>query len=177
MGFLKPGEYARALSEIAIELELEDRIQEQLTELSKMLASHRLLRNILINPAIHFSDKKRIVEEIGQKGSLEPVVVNFILVLLEHAQIQRFEEVVKVYKDTMDEVKGVLRGRVVSSKELQQDVRRRIHKIAVGLTGKEVIIDYDVDETLIGGFKLQIGSTIYDGSLQSQLDAIRRLTA
>ena len=114
------------------------------------------------------------MEGIGRSASLEPMIVNFVLVLLEHAQIDQFEEVVEAYDEVLDEFHGVLRARVVSSAELKKNVHERMRKVAASLTDKEVQIDYDVDEKLVGGFKLQIGSTIYDGSLQNQLEEIRR---
>jgi len=177
MSSSKPSKYARALAEVAMESKQEDRVQEELGAFAELLGSHKDLSDALTHPAISFSAKRNIVEEIGRKASLEPMVVNFILVLLEHAQIGQFQKVVEAYQEVLDEFQGVLRARVVSSEELKQDVHDRIREIAAGSTGKEVKIDYDVDETLVGGFKLEIGSTIYDGSLQSQLDEMRRRLA
>ena len=166
--------YARALAEVAVESNKEVRVQKELAELAELLTSHKELSDTLTNPAIPFAAKRKIVEEVGQKASLEQMTVNFVLVLLEHAQIDQIEEVVEAYDEVLDEFHGVLRARVVSSEELKKDVHERIRKVAASLTDKEVQIDYDVDEKLVGGFKLQIGSTIYDGSLQNQLDEIRR---
>ena len=166
--------YARALAEVAVDSKQEVRVQKELAELAELLASHKELFDTLTNPAIPFAAKRKIVEEVGRKASLEQMTVNFVLVLLEHAQIDQFEEVVEAYDDVLDEFHGVLRGRVVYSEELKTDVHERIREIAAGLTGKEVEIDYDVDGKLVGGFKLQIGSTIYDGSLQNQLEEMRR---
>lgn len=170
----KPSKYARALAEVTVESKQESRVQEELSAFAELLASHKELRDTLNNPAIPFSAKRNIVEEIGRMASLGQMIVNFALVLLEHARIHQFQETVEAYDDVLDEFHGVLRARVVSSEELKEDVHERIREIAASLTGKEVQIDYEVDEALIGGFKLQIGSTIYDGSLQNQLDEIRR---
>ena len=166
--------YARALAEVAVESQRESRVQEELSSLAELLASHKELRDTLTNPAISFSAKRGIVEGIGRSASLEPMIVNFVLVLLEHARIHQFQEAVEAYDDVLDEFNGVLRAHVVSSEELKEDVCGDIGEVATSLTGKEVKIDYEVDEALIGGFKLQIGSTIFDGSLQNQLDEIRR---
>ena len=177
MSSSKPSKYARALAEVAVESKQEGRVQEELRAFAELLGSHKELSDALTHPAIPFAAKRKIVVEVGRSASLEPMVVNFVLVLLEHAQIGRFQEVVEAYQDVLDEFHGVLRARVVSAEELQQDAHDRIREIAAGSTGKEVKIDYDVDETLVGGFKLEIGSTIYDGSLQNQLDEIRRRLA
>ena len=166
--------FARALAEVAEESKQEIRVQAELSEFAELIASHKELSDTLTNPAIPFAAKRNIVEEIGRKASLEKMTVNFVLVLLEHGQIDQIEDVVEAYDEVLDEFHGILRARVVSSEELRKDVHERIRKVAAGLTGKEVKIDYDVDEALVGGFKLQIGSTIYDGSLQNQLDEIRR---
>lgn len=169
-----PRRYGIVLAEVAVESQRESRVQEELSSLAELLVSHKELRNTLTNPAIPFSAKRKIVEGIGRSASLEPMIVNFVLVLLEHARIHQFQEAVEAYDDLLDELHGVLRARVVSSEELKKDVCGDIEGITASLTGKEVKIDYEVDEALIGGFTLQIGSTIFDGSLQNQLDEIRR---
>jgi F-type H+-transporting ATPase subunit delta len=54
---------------------------------------------------------------------------------------------------------------------------QRLQKAVSTLTGKKAKINYHVDESLIGGLKLQIGSTIYDGSIGTQLEEFRRRLA
>ncbi len=49
------------------------------------------------------------------------------------------------------------------------DIKKKLE----ALTGKQVDIDSQVDATLIGGAKAQIGSTIYDGTIKNQLNKMR----
>ena len=172
-----PVRYARALADVAGEAQLEQQVQEELSAFSKLLDSHKELSDTFSHPAIPFAAKRNIVQEIGRRIPVAQIVVNFILILLEQRRIHQLQEVVEAYGDVLDEMHGILRGHVFSSEKLEKGVRQRLQKVASGVTGKEVKINFHVDELLIGGLKLQIGSTIYDGSLQNQLEEMRRRIA
>ena len=169
--------YARALAEVAGELQQEDQVKGELSAFAELLSSHQELMKTLIHPAIPFSAKRNIVQEFAQRIPLTEIVVNLILVLLEHARMPQFQEVTEAYGSILDELHGILPAEVYSCEKVEEAVDQRLQEAVSTLTGKRVKISYHVDESLIGGLKLQIGSTVYDGSIGTQLEEIRRRLA
>ena len=166
--------YARALVDVAIELQQEDQVEGELLAFSELLNSHQELMETLTNPAIPLSAKRKIVQELAKSVPVTQIVVNFILVLMQHARTHQFQQAAEAYQSVLDERRGILRGDVFSCLEVKKGVQERLQKAASNLTGKDVKINYHLDDSLIGGLKLQIGSTIYDGSIHAQLEEIRR---
>ncbi len=172
-----PLKYAQALADVAGEVQQEDQVQEELLVFAELLNSNQELMEVLTHPAIPFSAKGKIVQELAKKIPLTQIVANFILVLIEHARLPQFQEMTEAYESVLDELRGTLRADVVSCEEVDEAMNKDLQKAVSTLTGKQVKINYQQDESLIGGLKLQIGSTLYDGSIRSQLEEIRRRLA
>ena len=174
---LVPLKFAQALADVAGELKQEDQVLEELSSFSALLGSHKELMETLIHPAIPFSAKRKIIQELSKEIPLTQTVVNFILVLIERARLPQLQEVLEAYKSILDELHGIWRADVFACEEVDKAVDQRLQKAVSTLTGRKVKINYHVDESLIGGLKLQIGSTIYDGSIGTQLEEFRRRLA
>lgn len=166
--------YARALAEVASEKGTVERVYNQLVEFNHLLNSHRQLRETLVNPALPFSPKRKIVEQLALRIPLDPLVVNFLLVLLENARVGEFDRFVSAFGEVLDQRRGVLRGEVYASQELVQSVTVRLEEAVSQITTKQVKLACHQDESLIGGLKLQVGSMVFDASIQAQLDRMRR---
>jgi hypothetical protein len=76
--------------------------------------------------------------------------------------------------DLADARLGRVRAKVTSAVPLAPEEAKRIaQKLAQG-AGAEVIVETLVDEALLGGVVAQVGSLVYDGSVRSQLEELRR---
>ena len=177
MVLIAPLKFAQALADVAGELKQEDQVLEELTSFSALLDSNKELLEALTHPAIPFSAKRNIVQELAQEIPLTQTVVNFVLVLMERARLPQFREVLEAYEGILDELHGIVRADVFASEEVDKAGDQRLQKAVSTLTGKKVKVNYHVDESLIGGLKLQVGSTIYDGSISTQLEEFRRRLA
>ena len=166
--------YARALSQVAVEEDRETRVQEDLRSFGGALAASPELTETLMSPAIPFAPKRRIVEELGNRLSLAEITVNFILVLLENRRIGEYDEYVEAYTQVTDLRAGVVRGVVTSARSLDGEVRSRLESVLSEISQAQVRLAFEEDESLIGGLKITVGSVIYDGSIRTQLEEVRR---
>ena len=77
-----------------------------------------------------------------------------------------------------NEFLGVVQVRVTSAVALSELERQALRARFSELTGRQMEMEYFIDERLLGGVRAQIESTVYDGSIRSQLERIRmQLTA
>ncbi len=165
--------YARALAEVAGDIGQGQQALRELRLFRTVLSEHKELLETLLNPALSFAVKRQIVERIAPAVPLGRMTQNFLLVLLRAARLKNYAEIVDVYEVVLDERQGVIRGTVYSAVELGDPLRRRLELALAERTGKHVKLEHVRDVSLIGGLKLQLGSTVFDGSIRSQLDQIR----
>lgn len=166
--------YARAMADVAFERDQADEAGRDLNQFGALLSGNRELSEALENPAIPFSAKRAIVEAIGEKAGISKIVVNLVLVLLENARIEHFDKVVAVYDKECDARRGILRARVYSRSALDEGLRERLERDLSSRLGAQVRCEYHIDEAVIAGLRVRVGSTVYDSTVQARLGAIRR---
>jgi F-type H+-transporting ATPase subunit delta len=169
--------YARVLAEVALEEGKPDQVASELRSFQELLLQYRELSEALVNPALPFSRKRVIVETVAPQIPLSQIVVNFILVLAKSARMKQFELLIEAYEIAVDEQRGVVRGTVKSAAPLDELTRGRLESMLGEWTGRTMRLTYLQDRSLIGGLRVQIGSTVFDGSIKTQLEQIREQLA
>lgn len=166
--------YARALMDVVIEQNLEDRIEEEVRAFHSLFLTNQLLRATLENPALAFQPKRKIVEQLALLLNLSDPVRNFVLVLLRNGRIVEFNRAVEALGEVLDERRGIVRGEVISARLLPDHTRSRLQKAVEEMTGHGARLEFHQDEALIGGIRMKIGSTVFDGSVQTALEALQK---
>ena len=166
--------YARALIDVISEQNLEDRIEEEARTFHGLLLANQLLRTTLENPALAFQPKRKIVEQLALLLNLSDPIRNFVLVLLRNGRIGEFDRALEALGEVLDERRGIIRGEVISARVLPDHTRSRLQEAVEEMTGHGARLEFQQDEALIGGIRLKIGSTIFDGSVQTALAALQK---
>lgn len=166
--------YAEALADVAAETGFTaEKAGAQLGSFVETYKGSEELQASLLVPSYPLSVKQGIVREISKVLKIEKIVLNFLLVLLEKGRLRQIEEVFSAYQAVLDNKAGVVRVDVASAHELAEADQESIAAAMKKVTGKDVKLSYSVDENLIGGLRLQAGSTVYDGSILSSLEQLR----
>jgi len=165
--------YARALADVGLEEGRSEQLLEELRAVHRLLADYPELYETLTNPALPFARKRTILEVVAPRIPVSQTTLNFLLILMKGARLAQFDQVLEAYQVALDDSRGVVRGTVSSAKPLDQLTQARLESMLADRTGKSVRLSYVEDLSLIGGVKVQLGSTIFDGSIRAQLQQIK----
>jgi len=136
------------------------------------------LRNALITPAVPPARKRAVIGRVADVLGLSRVTRNLLFVLTDHRRIAGLGDVADAFEQILDERLGFARARVASARELPEKQRAALTAALEKTSGKRIRAQFAVDPALIGGVVARIGSTVYDGSVRGQLQALeRRLSA
>ena len=167
--------YARAFAEVAESAKLDTaRAQRQLRDFAETLAGSGELRELLENPSIEMEKKLKVVDAIAVRIGMFSQVRNFIAVILEHHRLDELEEILAEYRELADEHAGAVEARVTSFRKLNDADRAQLEAQIAKLAGARVRASYAEDASLLGGAVVEIGSTIYDGSVRAQLRQLKQ---
>ena len=97
--------------------------------------------------------------------------------LIDHRRIGQISAIREAFEAAIDQRTGFVKADVTSAQALTGPQRGALEAELIKLTGKRVRMQFATDETLIGGVLARIGSTVYDGSVRGQLDALKRRLA
>jgi F-type H+-transporting ATPase subunit delta len=150
----------------------------ELRGFEEVLSGSAELRTALSSPSVPPARKRAVVGGIGAKLGVSPVARNFLFVLTDHRRINMLTEVLEAFDLLSDERLGFTRAEVSSARQLNEGQRDAVSHQLERLTGKKVRMRFAVDGGLLGGLVARIGSTVYDGSVRGQLQALgKRLAA
>jgi F-type H+-transporting ATPase subunit delta len=173
--------YAQALVDVATGSKSEvdpHRVLRELRSFEEVFKSSNELRNALTSPSVPPPRKRAVTGRIGERLGISRIARNFLFVLTDHRRIAMLAEVLDAFELRLDEHLGFTRAEVASARELDQRQRDAVSSALERLTGKKVRMRFSVNGDLLGGLVARIGSTVYDGSVRGQLEALgKRLAA
>lgn len=167
--------YARALLDVAAEAQRTDAVAEQLSSFVTAFEGSRELSDVLLNPAYTRTQRSQVVEAIMKAmGTVEPALANTLRLLVERNRLTYLPDIARVYRDMADARAGRARGVVTSAAPLAPAALEELAKNLQQLTQRNVVLETRVDPSLLGGVSAQVGSVLYDGSVRTQLEQMRR---
>jgi F-type H+-transporting ATPase subunit delta len=165
--------YAKALFSLAVE---QGRVEQWSTDLARLkeAVSNPELKDVLENP-IYVKDQRRaIAQKLAAALALDPTVTSFVLLLADRDRFSHLPAVIDTFGALADEKLGRIRARVVSAVPLDSTVAQAISTKLAAATKAEVILDRAIDPAILGGVVAQVGSLVFDGSVRTQLEDLRR---
>ena len=165
--------YAKALYMAAREAGAAGAVGEELERFVEAVTTNAQARDVLSRPWIKADDRRAIAVSLADKIGAGRVVQNFAGLIAERGRVDHLPEIVAAYRALLDEELGQARATVRSAVPLAEGDRQRLGQRLERVLGKRVILDEQVDPTLLGGFVAQVGGYILDGSLDGQLARLR----
>lgn len=167
--------YARALLEVATEENSVDVVGERLQELSAALAQSPELTSVLSSPSHDRATRLGVLNAVlAQAGTVPSSLGNTLKLLNDRNRLGALPELATAFRELSDERAGRVRGTVTSAVPLSPAMVSSITADLAKISGKQVVVEAQVDPSLLGGVAAQVGSTLYDGSLRTQLKAMKQ---
>ncbi len=164
--------YAAALADVTIERREEREVQTELDQWATMIESNPQLKEVFANPTIIYDHKQKLLEDLIARTRVRETTASFLRVLLKNQRLSQLRDVAARYSYALDERGGIVAATVTTARPIPEDVKKTLHDTLVATTGRKVRLSFNTDEAIIGGMVAQIGSTIFDGSVQNQLERL-----
>jgi F-type H+-transporting ATPase subunit delta len=168
--------YARALVDVVMERQEEPSVTEELKTYREIFQVPDLL-SVLHSPAVPRETKGRLLDQVMARYPVSPTTSNFLRVLLQHNRIRYFEEIFDYYLKSVNNRKGIISAEVTTAQPLSEKELSALRGSLSAATGRIVVLNVRPDPELLGGLIVQIGSTVYDGSIRRQLAEMRQQLA
>lgn len=166
--------YAHALADVTLENGEDPVVRSDLDTYREIFRLVPAVLNSLDSPAVQRDAKEKLLSELMVRYPVSQTTRNFLRTLLAHHRIRYFQEICDFYIKTVNERQGIVSAQVTSAAVLDETELLALRRCLARATGNEVILSLDTDPELLGGVVVQIGSTVYDGSIRAQLDEMRR---
>jgi F-type H+-transporting ATPase subunit delta len=169
--------YAKALFDIAITESTPEQAEKELTAFSDLVRAHADLRLALGSPAVPAARKRAVVGELLDRQQPSSPVRKLLLLLAERDRLELLSDLVAVYHERVMAHLKIVQAEVTTATPLPPDQAARLEQRLGTTIGRTVTLTTKVDPALIGGMVTRIGSTVYDGSVATQLATLRQRLA
>jgi len=167
--------YARAFADAVFSGRVEpDKTLQEVKAITELVTASKDLREVWETPSIDAEQKRAVLDAIVARQGTSRMVRNFIAVLIDHRRVSLLAPIVKQFEQELNQRMGFTEAEITSAHELNQADRGTIEARVEKVTGKKVRARYSLDESLLGGAVVKVGSTIYDGSVKGQLERMRQ---
>jgi F-type H+-transporting ATPase subunit delta len=165
--------YARALLEVAIKQRNFTVILEELESFQRQLSETPELKELLMNPALPQEKKSQVLDTLGKRFRWQQLTLNFLKTMVRRGRIKLLQEVTASMEHQFLERQGIVVVEVLTARRLDQAEEAKLVGKLEAFTGKKVQLENHVNPSLLGGAITRIGSTLYDGSVQTQLEHLK----
>lgn len=164
--------YGMAIFEIAQEEKQLENYGSELNEVSRAIFSQAELKDFLTNPQIQPQDKKDVLLKL-LKSEVSPLMMNFLLLLVDKRRMGLLEAVNDCYQELSNKAQGIVIADVTTAYDLKSELRERLGSRLESVTGRKVMLRIHNDRSIIGGIVVKIGDTRIDGSVTGRLQALK----
>ena len=168
-----PRRYARALFSLASEENRVAAVRDELRRLGAALEASADLCDVLLQPLYPAAQRRQVLDALVEKLAASSLVKRFYSYLIDQRRLVAFEAIEAEFVRLADEAAGRAKARVRSAQPLTAEQLARLTRALTAKAGRAVELELEVDPTLVGGLVAQLGDTVYDGSLKTQLGQLR----
>lgn len=166
--------YARALADVVWPRGEYGVVQQELQTWADLLRETPSLREVFAHPVIDRPRKERLLETLIERMKPHSTTAHFLRVILRHGRLHDLETIVRAFSQEIDARLGIIHVTVCSAHPLTDAETEALRQQLERTMGKTVRLHLTINDQLISGVQLRLGSEIYDGSVQARLEAIRR---
>lgn len=163
------GRYASALFELANEQNQLDEVERDLGKFQAMLDQSGDLKRLVKSPAFAAEDQQRALKAVLDWAAVGATTSNFLQVVTRNRRLFAAEDMIKAFRALLARHRGELVAEVRSAVALDEAQLAALKSKLKASYGKDVRLSTTVDQSLLGGLVIKIGSRMFDSSLRTKL--------
>jgi F-type H+-transporting ATPase subunit delta len=167
--------YARALFDVALaERHDLEAVERELAGFVDLLGRHAPLEKVLLNPAVPTPRKRAAVDALVSRLAVAPLVGKLLVLLAARDRVVLLPDLLTAFRNRRLDHQRVMRAEVTTAEALAPARAHVIEQSLARATARTVTLATRVDPGIIGGLVARVGSTVYDGSIATQLRKMKQ---
>ena len=165
--------YAKSMIELARDEKILDEVYNDMMLFSAVIEQNRVFAVMLKNPIIKHDKKRKILHALFDKRMQKLSILAFDLVTKKNRE-NILNEIAAEFQVQYNTIKGLQVADITTTIDLDDDLRMKFNELVEEISGKKASLNEIIDESIVGGFILNVGDRRLDQSIKSQLNHIRR---
>ena len=167
------GRYATALFELARDEKSVDAVKADLDKFVAMLAESDDLKRLVRSPVFGAEAQSKALAAVLDKAGISGISANFLQVLTANRRLFVVSDVIRAFNALVAKFRGEASADVTVAEALSDKNLDALKVALKSVTGKDVALNVKVDQSIIGGLVVKLGSRMVDSSLRTKLNSIK----
>ncbi len=165
--------YATALFDLATEAKVVDAVEKDLDGLDGLLKESVELRRLVTSPLFSREDQAKAMGAVLDKAGAHKITKNFVGLVARNRRLFALPNMIAAFRQLLADERGEVTARVTSARALKDKQVEALKKALHAALGKDVKLDLAVDEELLGGLIVKVGSRMIDSSIRTKLNNLK----
>lgn len=165
--------YAKALFSLGKEQGKTSDYSEMLAAIAGLYDGESGVGDALNNPLYPLDVRQKVMAKIAQSVQADAIMTSFLNLLIEKKRADILPDIAIELQVMVDKDQNISHGSIISAIELDQTLLDKIQATLEKLTGNKVILETQVDPSIIGGIIAKVGDLVLDGSIKTQLNGLK----
>ena len=168
------GRYGNALFELALVNKAVDAVKADLDRFDAMIADNPDLNRLVRSPVFGADEQLKALSALLDRADIKGLTANFLRVITTNRRLFAVRDMIRAYRTLAARHKGEVTAQVTVAEKLSDKNLGALKDALKSVTGgKEIDFDVKIDQAIIGGLIVKVGSRMVDSSLRTKLNAIR----
>lgn len=168
------GRYARALFDLADEAGVLDAAESDMAALEAAFAQSDELQRAMASPVHKTGDKAAALDKLSDALKFHDLTRRFVAVAARNGRAGGLSDMARAFAALAARRRGTMTADVASADALSAAQLKELAESLKTALGKDVEIRAEVRPDMIGGLIVKVGSRLFDSSLSTQLEGLRK---
>ena len=167
------GRYASALFDLARDQGALDEVAGDLATIDEMINANADLARVVRSPVISRDDQGQAMAAVMEAAEIGVLARRFVGLIAQNRRLFAFCDMVAAFGILLADYRGEMTAKVMTARLLTEQQIMRIKSQLAGIVDQEISLSTDVDEGLLGGIVVRLGSRMVDSSLRTKLQRMQ----
>ena len=164
--------YAEALFQLSEEENITKEIYNELHDVVEVIKNNKELDNVLKSPLVAKNENTQLIEALFN-NKINNDLKNFLKILVEKGRISSLKSIELTFKELLNDKHNIIEGTVISAIALTEKQVKELEEKLSKKYNKNVTLENEVDQSILGGVLVRLGNTQIDGSVKTRLNNIK----
>ena len=146
-----------------------DQVEQDLAGLGRLVDENSDLQRLISSPIFGHDEQAAAIAAVAEKAKLSDLTKGFLGLVAQNRRLGQLAAIISAFEALAASRRGEITGRVVSATPLGEGQAEALESSLAKAMGQQVTLQTSVDESLIGGLTVQVGSRMVDSSLRTKI--------